>query len=89
MTFIDQNNPKRQTADPLWGSPKLSLSTPRHLSDSDVKKALALRLVMVAYLPKQATERPLLDCDSICERAGTFLSGFCKSTEAGKCEIEL
>ena len=25
-TFIDQNNPKRQTADPLWGSPKLDLS---------------------------------------------------------------
>jgi hypothetical protein len=22
-TFIDQNNPKRQTADPLWGSAKL------------------------------------------------------------------
>ncbi len=26
-TFTDQNNPKRQTADPLWGSPKLDLST--------------------------------------------------------------
>jgi hypothetical protein len=25
-TFIDQNNPKRQTADPQWGSPKLDLS---------------------------------------------------------------
>ena len=25
-TFIDQNNPKRQTADPHWGSPKLDLS---------------------------------------------------------------
>jgi hypothetical protein len=25
-TFIDQNNPKRQTAGPLWGSPKLDLS---------------------------------------------------------------
>ena len=24
-TFIDQNNPKRQTADPLWGSPKWDL----------------------------------------------------------------
>ncbi len=24
-TFIDQNNPKRQTAGPLWGSPKLGL----------------------------------------------------------------
>ncbi len=26
-TFIDQNNPKRQTAGPLWGSPKLDLVT--------------------------------------------------------------
>jgi hypothetical protein len=25
-TFIDQNNPKRQTAGPHWGSPKLDLS---------------------------------------------------------------
>ncbi len=24
-TFIDQNNPKRQTAGPQWGSPKLDL----------------------------------------------------------------
>ncbi len=24
-TFTDQSNPKRQTADPLWGSPKLDL----------------------------------------------------------------
>ncbi len=24
-TFIDQNNPKRQTADPLWGSPTRKL----------------------------------------------------------------
>jgi hypothetical protein len=26
QAFIDQNNPKRQTADPQWGSPKLDLS---------------------------------------------------------------
>ncbi len=24
-TFTDQNNPKRQTADPLWDAPKLDL----------------------------------------------------------------
>jgi hypothetical protein len=28
-TFTDQNNPKRQMADPLWGSPKVAYGRTR------------------------------------------------------------
>jgi hypothetical protein len=77
-TFTDQKNPKRQTADPLWGSPKLDLGQIHYLPRF-LKLSLALEQPRRLHLsmPRGNINRP-----AYCEYVGPFQ---CHRQQTGRC----